>query len=367
MKKLALTDENLYYVGGIVRDEILGKECFDIDLTYQGNAIEFCKNLELDGIGKILQINEPFGTVKFLIDDEEIDIASTRDEIYDKKGHLPVVSNIGCELKRDVLRRDFTINALAKSTKTNEIVDYTSGLEDIKHKVLRILHDGSFIDDPTRIVRGLKFSVRFGFELDIHTKKLQDDYLKNVNYDMSQKRLKKELMETFNLNSQCAYEKFFSQKIYKLLTPEEISPQDYNIQKLVEKYPVNNIWLVYLGWLDLSQLPLTKEEQKIIDDYYILISSDIEDDKYFIYKNFENKSKESILLYTIVSGQNYGLKYFEFADIKITLTGEDLQRLGIKPSKEYSECFEYILKNKLNNPEMSKADELNLAKEFFKI
>ena len=367
MKKLALTDENLYYVGGIVRDEILNKDCFDIDLTYQGDAIEFCKKLEQDGIGRILQINEPFRTVKFLANGEEIDIASTRDEIYTQKGHLPIVSNIGCELKLDVLRRDFTINALAKSTKTNEIVDYVNGLEDIKNRILRILHDGSFIDDPTRIVRGLKFSVRFGFELDKHTQKLQEEYLNKVNYDMSQKRLKKELMETFNLNLQLAYEKFFEQKIYKLLTNKEITPPEYDIQKLAEKYPVKNIWLVYIGWMDLSNLPLTKEEQKIIDDYKMLISAEVEDNNYSIYKNFENKSKEAILLYTIVSGQNYGLKYFEMADIKIALTGDDLQKLGIKPSKEYTECFEYILKNKLNNPEMNKTDELKLAKEFFNI
>lgn len=99
--------------------------------------------------------------------------------------------NIGCDLKEDILRRDFTVNALAKSTSTGEIIDYVGGLADLKTKTLRVLHDGSFIDDPTRIIRGLKFAVRFGFELEPHTKFLQDEYLKNVNYDMSYKRLKK--------------------------------------------------------------------------------------------------------------------------------------------------------------------------------
>lgn len=68
------------------------------------------------------------------------------------------------------MRRDFTINALAKSVTTGEIVDYVSGLEDLKNKKLRVLHDESFIDDPTRIIRGLKFATRFGFELEEHTK-----------------------------------------------------------------------------------------------------------------------------------------------------------------------------------------------------
>jgi len=366
MKK-CISDENLYYIGGIVRDELLNKECFDVDLTYIGNAIEFCKNLEKNGLGKIIQINEPFGTVRVMINGEETDIASTRNEIYEQKGHLPVVTEIGCSLKKDVLRRDFTINALAKSTKTGEILDYTGGLEDIKNKKLRILHKNSFIDDPTRIVRGLKFSVRFGFSLEEQTKILQDEYLNHVNYDMSQKRLKKELMETFNLNSQKAFELFFSQKIYKLLTPQDIVPPVYNIEKLVCNYPVKHVWLVYLGWMDLSNLPLTKEEKKIIDDYKELIKTNILSDDFSIYKTCKDKSKESILLYTIMTGREDILKFFDLEKINIDINGEDLQKLGIKPSAKYSECFEYVLKQKLENPKLTKQEELNIAKNFFGI
>ena len=201
-----LQDKNLFYIGGVVRDELLGKKSFDIDLTYQGNAIKYAETIP---DAEILQINEPFGTVRIKLNNQEIDIASTRDETYPQKGHLPHVENIGCSLKDDILRRDFTVNALAKSTLTGEIIDYTGGLEDLKNKKLKVLHSQSFIDDPTRIVRGLKFAIRFDFELDEHTKKLQDEYLKNINYDMSYKRLKKELVETFNLNSQKAFEKRF--------------------------------------------------------------------------------------------------------------------------------------------------------------
>ncbi|MCR5266181.1 MAG: hypothetical protein K6E29_06260 [Cyanobacteria bacterium RUI128] len=366
MKKLALKDKNLYYIGGVVRDELLQKESFDLDITYVGNALDFCKGLEEKKIGKILQINEPFGTVRMVIDGEEVDIASTRDEIYPEKGHLPVVSDIGCELKKDVLRRDFTINAMAKSTCTDEIIDYTGGQEDLKNKTLRVLHDNSFIDDPTRIVRGLKFSVRFGFKLDEHTKNLQENYLKNINRDMSYKRLKKELMETFNLNSQKAFDEFFNQKIYKLLTEKDITPPEYNIENLVNKYPVQHTWLVYIGWLNLDNLPLTKEEKKIIDDYSALINTEINSDNYSVYKAFYGRSKEAVLLYTIISGKDYGLRYFKLQNISPEINGDDLKNLGIEPSKRYSECFDYVLENKLKNPNLSKEDELNLAKIFFK-
>ena len=83
-----IANKNLYYIGGVVRDKILNKECFDIDITYVGNAIEFAKTIPN---AEILQINEPFGTVKIKLDGNEIDIASTRSETYPQKGHLPVV------------------------------------------------------------------------------------------------------------------------------------------------------------------------------------------------------------------------------------------------------------------------------------
>ena len=366
MKALNLKYDNLYYIGGVVRDEILGLDSFDVDLTYEGNAIEFCKSLEAKRIGKILQINDDFGTVRMLINGIETDIASTRDEIYERKGHLPTVSDIGCSLKKDVLRRDFTVNAMAKSVKTGEIIDYTGGLKDIKQKKLKILHDKSFIDDPTRIIRGLKFAVRFGFELDEGTRSLQEEYLKTVDYDMSYKRLKKELVETFNLNSQKAFEIFKKEKMYKLLTPEVLDFPEYNIEDLVKKYPVENVWVVYLGWIkDIVKLPLTKEEKKIVDDYNSLLNQDIKDDDYSVFKTFRDKSDESVLLYVIKTGMNKYLKYFDLKNIRLQINGEDLIKMGIEPCKEYSVCFDYVLGEKFKSPDLTREEELDLAKKFF--
>lgn len=348
---------NLYYIGGIVRDKLLGVESFDVDITYVGNAIDYCSKF-----GKVIQINPDFGTIRVDIDGHIVDFASTRSEIYPHKGHLPVVTKIGCSLKEDVLRRDFTVNALAMNVSTDEIVDYTGGLEDLKHKKLRVLHDQSFIDDPTRIIRGLKFRVRFGFELEEHTRKLQESYLSNINYDMSYKRLKKELIETFNLNSQKAFELFINEGIYKLISPRKFEFPDINIQKLIEKYPVKNIWLVYIGLLpDLSKIELTKEERKIIEDFRA--AGDLKTD-FDIYKTFKNFAPESILLYSIVKNKVAASRYFEILkDIKISVTGDDLLNLGIKPSPKYQEIFDYILKEKLTNPTLTREAELELVKK----
>ncbi len=355
--KINDNSNKLFYIGGVVRDELLGCKSFDIDITYVGNAIEYCSKF-----GEVIQENPDFGTVRVCVNGREVDFASTRSESYPHKGHLPVVEKIGCSLKEDVMRRDFTINALAKSVTTGEIVDYTGGLEDLKNKKLRVLHDKSFIDDPTRIIRGLKFSVRFGFELDEHTKNLQDNYLNNINYDMSYKRVKKELIETFNLNSQKAFEKFINEKIYKLVTENDVKLPKINIEKLINDYDCEYIWLVYVGVLgDLSRLPFTKIEQKIIDDIpQIEPQSDFE-----IYKMFENCRLETILLYAIIKNENIARHYLDdLRQIKIETTGDDLKTLGIQPSPKYQQIFDEILKEKLKNPKMSKEDEIEVAKNY---
>lgn len=350
------TSNKLFYIGGVVRDELLGRESFDIDITYVGNAIEYCSKF-----GEVIQENPDFGTVRVNVGGREVDFASTRSESYPRKGHLPVVEKIGCSLKEDVLRRDFTINALAKSVTTGEIVDYTGGLEDLKNKKLKVLHDESFIDDPTRIIRGLKFSIRFGFDLDEHTRKLQEKYLANINYDMSYKRVKKELIETFNLNSNKAFERFINENIYKLVTENDVKIPDIDIEKLVNDYKPEYVWLVYVGVLkDLSKLPLTKIEQKIIDEVpNKILSNDFE-----IYKAFENARLETVLLYGILYNEKIARHYLDdLKQIKISVTGNDLLDLGIKPSPRYQEIFDEILKCKLANPDMTKDEELEYLKK----
>ena len=313
---------------------------------------------------EILQINEPFGTVRIKIDGRGVDIASTREEVYERKGHLPVVTKIGCSLKDDVMRRDFTINSLYKSASTGEIIDFTGGLRDIKNRTLRVLHDNSFVDDPTRIIRALKFSVRFGFRLDEHTKKLQDEYLKNINYDMCYKRIKKEIIETFNLNSQTAFEKFINEDIYKLVTPQNVKLPDVNIEELVKKYKITRPWIIYAGVLgDISKLPLTRAEQKILDDFKAVknLETDFE-----IYKTFEKASPETIILYAVLKDYKKAVHYLDnLRKIKLSITGKDLQKIGIAPSPAYQQIFDRVLTEKLKNPAMSKNDEIKIARTYY--
>ena len=256
-----LKDKNLYYVGGVVRDKFLGLASLDVDYTYVGNAIEFAQTRN------VIKENKAFGTVRILGEDnKEIDIASTRKEIYPRAGHLPKVVQIGCPLEEDLIRRDFTINAMACNTLDNKIVDPFGGQADIADKKLRVLHENSFKDDPTRIIRGLKFSVRFGFDLDENTKLLQDQYLASINYDMCYHRIKKELKETFNLNSKKAYDIFVGSGIYKLLGENQgVSSLNLDIEQFLNNYSSPHIWLIYLGCFDLSKFELTRAEKRILE------------------------------------------------------------------------------------------------------
>ena len=357
---LELKDKNLYYVGGVVRDEFLNIPSFDVDLCYEGNAIDFVKDMN------ILRENPDFGTVRILFDGKELDIASTREEIYPKAGHLPAVTIIGCPLRDDLKRRDFTINALAKNTVTGEIIDYFGGIKDIQEKKIRVLHNNSFIEDPSRIIRALKFSVRFNFELDKTTLELQEEYLKNINYDMSYHRLKKELIETFNLNKDAAYEKFINLNIYRLLGKNQKIPVlKTKHEDFIKEFLPQKIWIIYLGTFNLENFELTSDEKEIIDSYnkikQIFPKTDFE-----TYNLFKNLPIESILLYGLTEDYNIAYNYLKnLRHVKINITGEDLKELGIPEGKIYREIFDYITKEKVKNKTLQKEDEIKLVRDKF--
>lgn len=353
-----LRDKNLYYVGGVVRDEILGIPSFDTDYCYEGNAIEFSKSFN------VIKKNPDFGTVRIIVDNKEIDIASTREETYPREGHLPIVKRIGCPLKDDLKRRDFTINALAKNTLTGEITDYFNGLGDIKEKQLRVLHNNSFREDPSRIIRGLKFSVRFNFSLDKHTEDLQTEYLNNINYDMSYHRLKKELKETFDLNKQEAYDIFVKKNIYKLLGKnQEIPTIKGEAESLIKEFGSEHKWLVFLGLFNLENFELTSEEAEIISGFNriknVHASGDFE-----TYKMFNSVSKESVMLYALSVNYDSAYNYLKnLQNIKIQTNGETLKSLGIPAGRVYKEIFDYLLEKKLKYRDLTLDDEIKLVRE----
>ncbi len=161
--------ERLCLVGGAVRDVLLGRETFDIDLLAEGDAIAIATEIAAEN-GARLTAHHRFGTAALKLDGFEVDIATARAESYAHPGALPSVRPGAIE--DDLVRRDFSINALAvwlNPARFGEIIDPHGGLADLAARSVRVLHERSFADDPTRIWRAVRYEQRLGFTIETST------------------------------------------------------------------------------------------------------------------------------------------------------------------------------------------------------
>jgi tRNA nucleotidyltransferase (CCA-adding enzyme) len=188
--------EGVYLVGGTVRDILLGEESFDVDIAVEGDAIEFARALA-ETLGGHATPHERFGTAVVSYGDHgRVDVVTTRTEFYDAPAALPTVERAG--LREDLFRRDFTINAMATSLKPADfgrLIDPFGGRTDLEARVLRVLHNLSFIDDPTRIFRGIRYEARYGLRLEEHSVRLARSCIEmGLVGDLSSARLRDELV-----------------------------------------------------------------------------------------------------------------------------------------------------------------------------
>jgi tRNA nucleotidyltransferase (CCA-adding enzyme) len=194
--QLGQRSDGVFLVGGTVRDILLGEESFDVDIAVEGDAIAFAYALAR-ALGGRATPHQRFGTAIVLYgEDERVDVVTTRTEFYDAPGALPTVERAG--LHEDLFRRDFTINAMAASLAADELgrlVDPYGGRADLDARVLRVLHNLSFIDDPTRIFRGIRYEARQGFRFEEHTARLLRACIEmGLVGDLSSSRLRDELV-----------------------------------------------------------------------------------------------------------------------------------------------------------------------------
>jgi tRNA nucleotidyltransferase (CCA-adding enzyme) len=209
-ERAANADDMLYFVGGIVRDLLLGQDIVDIDLVVEGDAIRLGRAMEAHYGGEI-RSHRRFGTVKWILPDdiwkqvsqesggneswrapplpsgqthkesnlpEFIDLVTARTEFYEHPTALPMVSR--SSIKQDLHRRDFTINTMAirlDPQRWGELLDFYGGQSDLRKGVIRVLHSLSFVDDPTRVLRAARFEARLGFQLDQRSASLIEDAL----------------------------------------------------------------------------------------------------------------------------------------------------------------------------------------------
>ncbi|MHB8859667.1 MAG: CBS domain-containing protein [Thermoleophilia bacterium] len=199
VQKLSTEYRGVYLVGGFVRDAILGEPNYDIDIAVEGDGIEFAGHLAQE-LGGRVRAHEKFRTAVVILDQVKpelrVDVATTRTEFYDYPAALPTVEH--ASIKHDLYRRDFTINAMAVSLSAHDfgrLLDFFGGLADIENKVIRVLHNLSFIEDPTRIFRAIRYENRLGFRMNSHTLGLARGCVEmNLVGDLSSARLRDELV-----------------------------------------------------------------------------------------------------------------------------------------------------------------------------
>lgn len=163
-------DASLYLVGGTVRDALLGAGFKDLDLSVEGGTAERVGSRLQARLGGTLSAHVPFGTCTLSLDDGlVIDLATAREEVYAHPGALPHVTP--STVRKDLSRRDFTVNAIALRFHPGppELIDPYGGADDLRARQLRVLHPLSFVEDPTRVVRGARLAGRLGFHFETTT------------------------------------------------------------------------------------------------------------------------------------------------------------------------------------------------------
>ncbi len=221
-----------YLIGGSVRDIILGNRVTDIDIAIIGNGILFAeKAAKL--LGAKVSVHKEFMTAVIAFENIKIDIATSRNEYYNQPAALPTVEK--GSLIKDLKRRDFTINTLALSLNPKTfglLIDYFGGLSDIKEKKIRVLHNLSFVEDPTRIFRAIRFSVRYGFAVGRQTQRLMKNVTTlNIMKDLQPSRIISELSLIFDENKPS----LIFERLSKLGVWKSLSAGDINISKAAIK------------------------------------------------------------------------------------------------------------------------------------
>ncbi|PLX42213.1 MAG: polya polymerase [Deltaproteobacteria bacterium] len=397
--KIAQTlDMEAYLVGGMVRDLLLRESNIDVDLVIEGDGINFAREAGRCWGAEVVP-HTPFATAKIIFQDGFcIDVATARTEFYESPAALPTVEE--SSLKLDLKRRDFTINTLAMSLAPDnfgEVLDFFGGLRDIKERSIRILHNLSFVEDPTRVLRALRFSLRFGFSLGAQTEKLLKSAIEQGFFAQGRgPRLFRELKLLLEVTSPGKAIDLLAK--YNCL--ETISPKltlGDNARERLRRVDEVVAWfgLLYLGrelkgwriYLLALLEDLTKEEVRnfaaafnieqgdggaLIGDREssgaILLSlrsmmkgRTLPDKK--IYRALNGRSDEAIL-YAMIKTRDEAKRralsryYTHLAGVSTHLDGDDLVSMGVTPGPIYRDLLEGLLDAKFDGDVVSREDEV---------
>ncbi|MBP3949554.1 CBS domain-containing protein [Bacillus suaedae] len=340
---------NLYLIGGIVRDVLLNRSNEDIDLVIEGNGISFAEAIASQLGGSVKSHNE-FGTATWTsLNGEKIDIVTCRTEYYESPAKLPTIrpSNI----REDISRRDFTINALAIKLNKGSfglLLDYYQGQLDLKKRKIRVLHSLSFVEDPTRIFRAVRFSLRFDFQFTKHTFQLAVDAAKFVK-KLSPKRILRELQllssEGFLISGFALLDQF---QIWEALFNKTISSEAMNRFKRLQANDITDPFLYLIAFIyssdfrneHVSDYALTATDQQLLTEIEKLQVIKLEERTGMIHRQLQAFSKESLMFYALITNNVKIASYVQKRTKEIPfLTGQDLIQERYSPGPVFKDIL----------------------------
>ncbi|MFB4162765.1 CBS domain-containing protein [Alteribacillus sp. JSM 102045] len=375
-----------YIIGGIVRDMILEKPSEDIDIVIEGDGIYFAEAFAKHVKGTVTP-HETFGTATVeTADGIKLDFTTSRTEYYEKPAALPTV--VRSNIKEDLFRRDFTMNAMAASLQPEsfgELIDYFNGLKDIQEKKLRVLHNLSFVEDPTRILRGIRFEARFSFRMDEETEAFLRHSAASISA-LSQSRIIAELKHIFQetnpidsisrLHELGVLNKFLPGSVWSEKTSAVLSLLLKKWKQQGTKPSEKDEWFFIASCLYvenkqtaslIESIAATKPQKKIARDVAVILSCDdddvfqsrgafheiafhLDEDALFLaelaFEASKEKNKASLL-------HTYRTKR---RNLPSWISGEDLKGAGLTPGPAFKDYLFQLEKAFLN-------DEINNREE----
>ncbi len=388
----------LYLVGGCVRDLLLNTPNLDIDLVVEGDAMAFAKAFAKRH-GARVKVHHRFGTATVIFPDKrKLDFATARTEYYEFPTALPTVEQ--SSLKKDLHRRDFTINALAiclQSHRFGELVDYYGGQRDLQDKTIRVLHSLSFIEDPTRVFRAIRFQQRLGFRLGKETEMLIKGAVKmDLFHRLSKSRLLDELILLFSEHEpRKAIAQMAKFDLLKFIHPQLTwSPSLSRLLKAVEEslewYTLLYLdrpmepWVVY--WMALMDTLPSKAVQETLEQLQFpqreakkmqwigqaatnvlgQLGQQPAPKPAQVYRTLCEVPDEALVFLMAKSPSETIKRHISaflttYQRVHPLLTGADLKAMGFKPGPRFRTILDKLLDARLNGEVKTESDERELV------
>jgi tRNA nucleotidyltransferase (CCA-adding enzyme) len=390
---------SVYAVGGFVRDLLLRVENFDVDIVVEGDGIRFAEEFEKKFSCRI-RTHKKFGTAIILFPDGlKVDVATARWEVYDSPAALPTVES--ASIKMDLYRRDFTVNTLAIQLNPKafgELIDFFGGVKDVKEKTIRVLHNLSFVEDPTRVFRAIRFEQRFGFQIGKHTQNLMRNAVKVGFLErLSGGRVLSEIILILREEDPLpALKRMRDFNLFHFLHPslkldEQAQALCEQIHHVIAWFDLLFLeqryerWLIYFYGLvdslkegereELCQRlamndKLTKrvregklQADQVLLQFFSWINTDRRPKRSEIYEVLDPLSIESKLFMmaktTQVATRRYISLYFtQLKDTKTLLKGADLIQLGMKSGPSIKMALSGLLRARLDEQVVTRQDEM---------